>query len=188
MLGQNLLGPHASAEGHTKLSAPPWLKTVLPKNKPHIMLIRCMLCTHQKQTSWPVQGSQALAAQKAAALAAQRAAALTAAQPVSSAARPVPASAPRVSTCTFMPLVCSCLTGLHLKMSCSCSHYCCMGRFSSSSTISENAYNMQSYKMQFVTCRSAVSDADTSAFLSNADIRLHLSDADTSALLQLPHL
>ena len=128
MLGQNLLGPHASAEGHTELPAPPWLNTVLPKIKPHIMLIHCMLCAHQKHTSWPVQGSQALAAQKAAALAAQRAAALTAAQPVSSAALPVPASAPRVSTFTFMPLVCSCLTGLHLKMSCSCSLYLLPGQ------------------------------------------------------------
>ena len=151
MLKQHLLGQHASAEGHTELSDPAWLDMFLPKIKPHITLIHLMLCPHQKHTSWSVQGSRALAARKAAALAAQRAAALTAAQPVSSAARPIPASAPRVSPCTFMPLVCFRLTGMHLKMGCSCSHYCCVSRASSSRTISEQAAELQDADCQMQT-------------------------------------
>lgn len=135
MLKQHLLGQHASAEGHTGLSDPDWLDMVLLKIEPHTMLIHLMLCRYQKHASMPVQGSQALAARKAAALAAQRAAALSAAQPVSPAARPALASAPRVSTCTLMPLVCFYLTGMLLKMGCSCSHHGCMCRASFSRTI-----------------------------------------------------
>ena len=145
MLKQNpARARHASAEGHIELPDPAWLDTFLPKMKPYNALMHLMPGTHQDHTSWLVQGSRALAARKAAALAAQQAAALAAAQPVSSAARPVPASAPRVSTCTFIPPVCFCLTGMHFDMGCS-------------------------LQIRLVSCRYALSNAGTGALLSDKD-------------------